>query len=41
LSARVLEQAGIEPFVTGETSIADAVRAYAGGELVNHMERLH
>jgi predicted Fe-Mo cluster-binding NifX family protein len=36
-----LEQAGLEPFITTETSIADAVRAYAGGELVNHTERLH
>ena len=36
-----LEQAGLEPFVTAETSIAEAVRAYLGGELVNHTERLH
>ena len=36
-----LEQAGLEPFITTETSIADAVRAYARGELVNHTERLH
>ena len=36
-----LEQAGLEPFVTTETSIAEAVRAYLGGELVNHTERLH
>jgi len=36
-----LEQAGLEPFITTEVSIADAVRAYAAGELVNHTERLH
>ena len=36
-----LERAGLEPFVTTETSIADAVRAYLAGELVNHTERLH
>lgn len=36
-----LEQAGIEPFVTTEPGIADAVRAYLGGGLVNHTERLH
>ncbi len=36
-----LEQAGLEPFITTETSIAEAVRAYLGGELVNHTERLH
>jgi predicted Fe-Mo cluster-binding NifX family protein len=36
-----LQQAGLEPFVTTEASIADAVRAYLAGELVNHTERLH
>jgi predicted Fe-Mo cluster-binding NifX family protein len=36
-----LEQAGLEPFITTEASIADAVRAYLAGELVNHTERLH
>lgn len=36
-----LEQAGLEPFITTETSIAGAVRAYARGELVNPTERLH
>jgi predicted Fe-Mo cluster-binding NifX family protein len=36
-----LEGAGVEPFVTTERSIADAVRAYLAGELVNHTERLH
>ena len=36
-----LEQAGLEPFITSEASIADAVRAYLAGELVNHTERLH
>lgn len=36
-----LQQAGLEPFITTEASIADAVRAYLAGELVNHTERLH
>jgi len=36
-----LEQAGLEPFITTEASIASAVSAYLGGELVNHTERLH
>jgi len=36
-----LEQAGLEPFITTEASIADAVRAYLSGGLVNHTERLH
>ena len=36
-----LEQAGLEPFITTEANIADAVRAYLVGELVNHTERLH
>jgi predicted Fe-Mo cluster-binding NifX family protein len=36
-----LEQAGLEPFITTEVSIADAVRGYLDGELVNHTERLH
>lgn len=36
-----LQEAGLEPFVTSETRIAEAVRAYLAGELVNHTERLH
>jgi len=36
-----LQEAGLEAFVTSETRIAEAVRAYLAGELVNHTERLH
>lgn len=36
-----LQQAGLEPFVTTEASIADAVRACLAGEPVNDTERLH
>jgi predicted Fe-Mo cluster-binding NifX family protein len=36
-----LQEAGIEPIVTSEEMIADAVRAYVAGTLVNHPERLH
>ena len=36
-----LRQAGIRPFVTEMISIDEAVRAYIGGRLVDHPERLH
>ena len=36
-----MEQAGIRPVVTDRANIDEAVQAYLGGRLVDHMERLH
>ena len=36
-----MEQAGIQPFVTGLANAEDAVLAYISGTLANHTERLH
>ena len=36
-----MEQAGIRPFVTELGNAEDAVKAYIGGNLANHTERLH
>ncbi len=36
-----LVEAGLTPLIVTEASIADAVRAYLGGTLEHHPERLH
>jgi len=36
-----IERAGIKPYVTDTESADEAVKAYAGGKLDNHAEKLH
>jgi predicted Fe-Mo cluster-binding NifX family protein len=36
-----LKEAGIKPVVTDEENIADGVKAYVEGTIVDHYERLH